>query len=429
MRSKSLVLSAITVVLIAELCSAATIRVPEDQPTIRDGVLAAGLGDTVLVAAGTYYESDTINLGSDLVLVSETGQSDCVIIDMQHQARAFRAWGLAGTLLVQGFTVRNGGYYYSLESGGGMELTSVSDYSNTITLRDLVFEGCTAFADAGALLVTGVQSPVHLERVELRGNSAGSAGGGLYVETSPFVHLDTVTIEQNTAGTDAGGAYIDGCYGGSIANCLISGNHSEWLCGGIWLADCGDLNVADTVVDGNESGGSAGGIRVLSSYLICDRLQVTRNLSAEGGGMELGSSDCTVRSSTIANNAPSNLVTSGGDPWLHRTIVSHAASGYGILGQGGSHPTLIECDVFGNPGGDYAGSAVDQTGFNCNISADPLYCDAATGDYSIDDLSPCAPGNAPCGELIGAVSAGCSSTVVEGAVAEVSWGRLKALYR
>lgn len=67
------------------------------------------------------------------------------------------------------------------------------------------------------------------------------------------------------------------------------------------------------------------------------------------------------------------------------------------------------CNVYGNEGGNYVGIP-DQTGLNGNISADPLFCDAAHNDYSIHALSPCAPGHHPngadCG-LIGAVGVGC----------------------
>jgi serine protease len=49
-----------------------------------------------------------------------------------------------------------------------------------------------------------------------------------------------------------------------------------------------------------------------------------------------------------------------------------------------SMPILASNDMFrGDVGSPYAGTCADQTGLNGNISADPLFVDAATGDYRV----------------------------------------------
>ncbi|MFB3907751.1 MAG: hypothetical protein ACE15D_05030 [Candidatus Eisenbacteria bacterium] len=72
------------------------------------------------------------------------------------------------------------------------------------------------------------------------------------------------------------------------------------------------------------------------------------------------------------------------------------------------------CDSYGNSGGDGL-CGIDLGG---NFSADPLFCDAPNGDYTLDWASPCLPGNHPdgvdCG-LIGALDAACGTPPVTGA--------------
>jgi len=80
-------------------------------------------------------------------------------------------------------------------------------------------------------------------------------------------------------------------------------------------------------------------------------------------------------------------------------------------------------DIFGNPGGDWTPAIVDQLGQRGNICADPLFCDATGGDLRLEEGSPCAP-IGECG-LMGAWPVGCGSTPA----LEVSWGRVKTLFR
>ncbi|HMB69057.1 MAG TPA: hypothetical protein VKU85_07085, partial [bacterium] len=44
--------------LLPRTAGSATVRVPQDQPTVQAGLAAASAGDTVLVACGNYLEHD-----------------------------------------------------------------------------------------------------------------------------------------------------------------------------------------------------------------------------------------------------------------------------------------------------------------------------------------------------------------------------------
>jgi len=111
------------------------------------------------------------------------------------------------------------------------------------------------------------------------------------------------------------------------------------------------------------------------------------------------------------------------------TIVAFSTAGKGVACDGVSGPVLTCCDVYGNAGGDWLGCIGSQYGINGNFSADPLFCGADLGDFTLRSDSPCLPGQHPdsydCG-LIGAFSEGCAGPT---AVEHTSWSAVKALFR
>ena len=87
-------------------------------------------------------------------------------------------------------------------------------------------------------------------------------------------------------------------------------------------------------------------------------------------------------------------------------------------------------DVFGN-NTDYNLLFVpDPTGANGNISMSPLFCGvdpATSGNYYLQQNSPCAPGNHPEGPICGVIGRydiGCKDTAVNPA----TWGKIKSLF-
>ena len=125
-------------------------------------------------------------------------------------------------------------------------------------------------------------------------------------------------------------------------------------------------------------------------------------------GYSISQGDITLSNNTFGVLSGNGLVLSGDISANIENNVIVGATGSGIvlseyyIGT----PTITCNNLYNNAGGNYVGIA-DQAGLNGNISADPLFCDFAGGNYGLDAASPCAPANSPCGELIGSQEVAC----------------------
>ncbi len=95
-------------------------------------------------------------------------------------------------------------------------------------------------------------------------------------------------------------------------------------------------------------------------------------------------------------------------------IAGSNAGAAGLYCEPGSGTADVACsDFWDNPGGNAGGDCADPVGANGNLEADPRFCDAAAGDFSLDEDSPCLPAHNDCGLFIGAFGQGCGATAAE----------------
>jgi predicted outer membrane repeat protein len=409
--------------------SAATIHVPDEEPTIQAGIDAASPGDTVLVACGTYNEHD-IEMESGVCLTSETGQASCVTIDAQQEGRVFYCNGVDDLGSIVGFTITGGladGAPPS-DRGGGMYCC----YSSP-TITACVFSGNAADGEGGGLSCRDDSYP-EISDCTFSENSAEN-GAGLYCADSSHASLTNCAFTSNTASGGGGAAY---CAAPSsvlvFANCSFSWNSAS-RGGGIFFEECWGGGLTSCTLLGNTATNTGGAIHCdyyTSVHLTGCVFQENAAL-VSGGGVYFGlHCSSSLTSCTFSENAAPH----GGGIYcdydnsvaLARSIIVFSTGGEAFFCEYGfNFPALSCCDIYGNAGGDWVGCIADQYGVNGNFSADPLFCGDLNPDepYTLHAESPCAPEyNPECG-LIGAWGIGCGLTAVE----PVSWGAIKAMFQ
>ena len=109
------------------------IHIPDDYPTIQEGIDASVDGDSILVSAGTYYENLIID-NKAIILFGEGSEN--TIIDGSQNGSVIH---ISSSLVhIDGFTVMNGsGYLGYLEIyGGGMYVNSSNLILSNILIKE-----------------------------------------------------------------------------------------------------------------------------------------------------------------------------------------------------------------------------------------------------------------------------------------------------
>lgn len=456
-----------------------------DAPTIQAAMDSSAAADTVSLACGNYFEY-AIEIRPGVTLRSESGTAGCVTIDAQDHAHALALHSPSGQqTLIQGITIR-GAHYGSISDGGGLVVTG---QGASVTVEDCVFDNNEGFFDGpggGGMSVhdttvrlvrcTFVQNwsrnggGIYLDSVptttlldcQFQGNLAGSSGGGLFLSSGSLA-ISNCEFVSNFASNDAGAIGISES-AAKIDNTMFLGNRTEP--GGFYAGrgaavygnNQSSLQLEDCTFEDNytvmwgaavfSNGGTVsikgcdflrndaglGGSLYLKGWTVfeVERCLFVENTAVEkGGAVYVSSSPGSVSRCTFVGSA----AASGGhfymNSWTAAQSFDHCVMAF--AGSGGAlgcvqlaDPPAISCsNLYGNGDGDWSDCIADQAGIDGNFSADPRFCDAAGGNFTIRSDSPCAPpGVTGCG-LIGALPVGCGPVAVEA----MSWGQVKGRYR
>ena len=223
----------------------------------------------------------------------------------------------------------------------------------------------------GIIFQSGETAETRLEGLTIRNCRAttdspqGAAGGGIACyNSSPTI--TNCTISGNTA-LAGGGIYLLGS-SSTFTNCTISGNTAP-VCGGIDL-EWGDTPTSPTfincIISGNTAthlnsfpdSGMGGGICSFDVYATITNCTISGNTALVGGGISCADySSLTITNSILWNDSPQEI--------------------YVIYVDGTTSPVVNYSDIKGG-----------YTGIG-NINSDPLFVNAAAGDFHLQVGSPC----------------------------------------
>ncbi|MBT3168484.1 MAG: T9SS type A sorting domain-containing protein [Candidatus Cloacimonetes bacterium] len=225
------VLLALAVLFLAVCAFTITINVPADYETIQAGINAATEGDSVLVAAGIYYENIVWPVVNGIKLIGESEET--TIIDGNALANViyFNSSNIDTTTLTTNFTIQNG----SSDYGGGIRCEESSPNLTNITIT------CNSAVDYGGGISCRYSSNPSLENVTFTNNSANH-GGGLYCFYSSNPSLENVTFTNNSAADYGGGIHCGYNANPSLENVIITNNFAYSRGGGLYCAENSSLS-------------------------------------------------------------------------------------------------------------------------------------------------------------------------------------------
>ncbi len=338
-----------------------------DAPTIQAGIDSAVVGDTVLLADGTFTgigNRDIDFLGKSITVRSESGNPENCIVDCDSAGRGFSCAGADAETRLEGITVTRG----LAAVGSGMSHLGGGLY-------------CSNSSD-GPVVTNCIFALNHAE----------GHGGGVHAGSSGTPTFIDCRFIENSSDNWGGG--------------FICGWSSTDACSPTFI-NCTFLrNTAHNGGGGINGGTSDAGFAVFSNCIF------TGNTAPTGGGMYSSFNQITLTNCTFSHNsAPvgGGIYCSNSSPGIENTIFAFSTLGGAISCSGMSNPTLDHCDIYGNTGGDWVGCIAGQFGTNGNFSSNPLFCDPDNNDFNLADLSPCLPENNPDGVLIGARGGGCDT--------------------
>jgi hypothetical protein len=388
--------STLCLILCCASARANTLLVPSQYPTIQQALDAAGPGDSVLVADGTYTENLVWPQINDLHLLADPANVGRPIIDGASAGRVIdiEASGSgARTAEVSGFVITHGFLdvpAHTGQTGAGIFASETALRVSKCVIRDNKITSTFAIQNSGggaglsivstpAGLVNKISGCRFLSNVV---NSVTNGDGpAIHLDTAPTI-IKSTEIENNTITVDevALGMIYDFASNLTLQSVIISNNQAETtqsllagfaaIKGTAVFSYLSNVEIVDGLITGNISRPQNSTLTLLGAGIY---------FYGEG-------STLLISSSTIASNKrDGSAAVAGTALFFSSANVRTATVVNSILWNPGNGD---EIDSFSKPVAaffsDVRGGGVQGTG---NIDADPLF--ASETDFHLQLTSPC----------------------------------------
>ena len=256
------------------------------------------------------------------------------------------------------------------------------DSYNSITINNNAVRG-----DIGAGILAS-NTGVNFTNLMIRSNVTTS-GGGLYLKNYAGT-ASKLNIHHNK-GQFYGGVYIAGG-SGVLEYSTISNNYGLWDAGGIGVASSAAFALRNLIISNNRTEETGGGMSIYDSATM-NNILITGNSASEGGGIMMWNFATMVNCTITGNVAPLGSAVSVNGSWGNLSLQNS------VMAFNGNDPVY---QVFSNnngmvihtnnlvqgSGGSNAWNGTYGSNAGGNIDADPLFTDAANGDYRPLGTSP-----------------------------------------
>jgi hypothetical protein len=371
-----IVLPALLLHAAGQLIAGNIIHVPADQPTIQAAINAALNGDVIQVAPGTYVENLNF-LGKAIRVASDQGPQVTIIDGNRVGTVVTFASGETSQSVISGFTLRNGNATASPGGSGGgvyVENSSPTIQGNIITNN---WGGSDGGGIASYFGSPVIQGNVITNNIQTPGYSGGPGGGGIGIVGSGTAQILNNNISNNSWATGGGGITLFAAGTPTVMNNLIANNSSnsqQSQGGGLYIVNQSDAMIVQNLIIGNSAASGGGAYWMVPSgdrgaFFINNTFYA--NNSPQGSGIYATGFNAQVR---VVNN-----------------IIVAAAGQTSVYCDGffdSSIPIFLTNDVLSTSGLTYGGICPSETGLNGNISADPMFVNAAGNDFHLQAGSP-----------------------------------------
>jgi hypothetical protein len=394
---------------------AAVLRVPQEYPTIQAGVDHAADGDTLIIAPGTYtgQGNTDVEVRKGVTIRSVAPGDPCTVtgtvIDCQGRGRAFSfrdaesSRAVLAGLTITGGRAGNGSGVYIMRSnptitrcriiGNGLRTAEPPPTEVSLSRREPAGP-----RNGGGIFLR--DSYAIISYCLIADNEVADYGGGLCCYAS-FPTITNCTIANNRVRNEGGGISLVQGSNAAIHRGLITGNAATFRRGGGVACRSSYCFLANCIIAGNRAGpgDGGGGLWLYRSGVAVSNCTIASNVTESvGGGIYSALCDILLENSIVWGNstqpAPAPNEVRIGGRGQGNEIAIHSwqgryegiAPGPELTPQYNSFLDIHYTDLRGGRGGIYIFGApgwLQLLWGRGNLRADPLFADAAGGDYHL----------------------------------------------